>query len=265
MHLPDFRCMRRGKQYYTLKAQDATLMAPIEKRTNHHRKALLMIHGFSSTPAVYRHFLDKLGQYDALIVPLLPGHGSSIAEFEQVKASSWIDAMHDLCSQLIQEFDALDVLGLSLGGVLATYLSSHFQLNHLYLLAPAFDLPFSISQTIKYVHILNYLGFRRFRNAAGNLYTKTHCEIAYSQLPLATVIELLTFIRNFQFKPPNCPTDIFLGRYDTVVDSKKIAARFSDSSLSKVHWLNHSAHVLPLDGDADYIVDCIKNELALTL
>lgn len=261
MKINDFRCMRGGKQYDTLSDKDLPLLAPIEKRKkNKQTKALLMLHGFSSSPAVYRYFIDKLDYYDALIVPVLPGHAASIEDFEKIQASDWMAAVYAICDDLTQKYESVDVLGFSLGGLLASYLSHHFKLNHLYLLAPAFDLILSIPRSIQLGKFLKSLGFQSLRNAAGNLYTSTHCEIAYRQLPISTIIEMLRFVQNFSFTPPNCPTDLFLGCHDLVVDSVKIAERFQNNKGTSIHWLENSAHVLPLDGDIELILNCIHSQ-----
>lgn len=252
--------MRGGKQFEMPENKDL-LLTPVDRRGPGKNRALLMIHGFSSTPAVYRHFIDKIIGYDAILVPALPGHAASIAEFGKTSAAEWLDYIHAICDELTQEFQAVDVLGLSLGGLLASWLGSHFKLNHLYLLAPAFDLPRSLRRTILLARFLKLMGFTHFGNAAGNLYTSLNCEIAYHQMPLSTLIELLEFIRQFQFKLPDCPTDLFLGCHDKVVQSLKIASRFDNNANTRIHWLKNSAHVLPLDGDAEYIVNCINNNL----
>ena len=261
MNQDDFRCMRRGKQLALLGLKDLELLGGFSHRGGSKDKALLLLHGFSSTPAVYRLLLPYLTQYDTIIAPTLPGHGTQLDDFSQVKASNWLNAVEQECDKLCREYTTIDVLGLSLGGLLACHLSHRFTLNHLYLLAPALDLQFNVSAAITLAFVLQSLGFCRLRANAGDLHTNHSCEIAYRQLPLSTIIEVLRLIKHFQFVLPTCPTDVFLGEYDKVVNSKKVAARFtlSEPEHIKIHWLKNSAHVLPLDGDIEMIVDCMRN------
>lgn len=263
MNLDDFRCMRRGKQLFMLQEGEAHKLAPVEIRNQNSKKerALLLLHGFSSSPAVFREVLSAFSGYDAIIVPVLPGHGVSLNAFASSRASEWLDYVEAICSGLHEEFTHLDVLGLSLGGILACHLSARFKLNHLYLLAPALNLHLALPNTIKLARCLDWLGFRKLRSLAGNLYTSRFCEIAYRQLPLTTIIEILSLINEFQFIPPTCPTDLFLGRHDEVVASEHVALRFANQSTTRIHWLDESAHVLPLDGDIKYITDCVKENL----
>ncbi len=263
MNLDDFRCMRQGKSLFILQEKEARKLTPIEIHNPHNKKdhALLLIHGFSSSPAVFREILGACAGYDAIVVPVLPGHGDSIHAFASSKAAEWLQHVEAIYGSLQEEYTHVDVLGLSLGGLLASHLASRFKVNHLYLLAPAFDLHLAIPSIMTLTKCLNWLGFRKLRSHAGNLYTPQFCEIAYRQLPLTTIIEILTLINEFQFILPTCPTDLFLGRYDEVVASECVAGRFANHSTTRIHWLNESAHVLPLDGDIQYIRDCVQNNL----
>jgi carboxylesterase len=258
MNTDDFRYMRRGIPLEILEPEAADIIKPIEQYGSKKQRALLLLHGFSSTPAVYREIIPQLSHYDAIVCPVLPGHGESIAAFAQIKALDWINAAENACAILVKEYAAVDVLGLSLGGVLACHLSQKFTLNHLYLLAPALDLHSSITKMIWYGRILYTLGFKYVRNQAGNLLTDHASELAYRQLPVATILELLKFLKNFQFVAPTCPTELFLGQFDAVVDSKKVAKRFENLSNTHIHWMSNSAHVLPLDGDVAEILACIE-------
>ncbi|MFA5958991.1 MAG: alpha/beta fold hydrolase [Tatlockia sp.] len=259
MNPDDFRCMRRGKHIKTLDKQTSTQLYPIHYQDGKRKRALLLLHGFSSTPAVFRLFLPTLCTlYNAVICPALPGHAKNIEAFSKATKDNWIAKSEAVCSELMNSYEQVDVMGLSLGGVLACHLSATFSLNHLYLLAPALHLKLPVAPVLRMTKILSWLGFSTFRSSAGDLQTVKHCEFAYRQLPLATIIEVLTFIKGFKLNPPTCPTDLFLGRHDRVVDSLQVAARFQDNPAVTLHWLNHSAHVLPLDDDGDAILKVIQ-------
>ena len=56
------------------------------------------------------------------------------------------------------------------------------------------------------------------------------------------------------------PTDLFLGSFDEVVDSEQVAKRFFNAPQCNIHWLQNSAHVLPLDNDVNAIIDCMNHQ-----
>lgn len=254
----DFRFMRCGRVMGELKAEQAYYLAPVAIQTQKKERALLLLHGFSSSPAVYRELIPRLRGYDALFCPCLPGHGESLSAFAAIKSSDWLSAAEHACSSLVNEYQQLDVMGLSLGGLLACHLSQRFSLHHLYLLAPALDLRLNLALTLVAAKLLKKIGFRQLRNRAGNLQTEDAYELAYRQLPLSTIIELLSLVQNFHFIPPKCPSDVFLGAYDKVVHTQQLEKRFGRLPQVNLHHLAHSAHVLPLDADLGEIIACVN-------
>jgi len=231
--------------------------------TGRKNKALLLIHGFSSTPAVYRLLIPQLKHYDSIYCPLLPGHGESIAAFSKIKADAWLDKTQEICASLINEYQQVDVLGLSLGGLLAFELSKQFPIHHLFLLAPALKLHGNTKFMIKCAQILTYLGFTQLRNAAGNLLTLEQAEISYRTIPIIVIKEIVQLITKTQWQTPNCPVDLFLGKADLVVDSMAVEHLFDGLDSVQIHWLMNSAHVLPLDNDFMAITECINQHSAI--
>ena len=258
MNNDDFRYMRRGKQLSGLTREELTLLKPINQRGTNFERALLVLHGFSSSPAVYRYLIPKIKHYDAIVCPVLPGHAESIEAFSHSKASEWLLTAHHACETLTKEYKKVDVLGLSLGGLLACELSQRFKLNHLFLLAPALKLHMKVNSMLKLAQLLKYFGFRHLRNAAGNLKTNEHAEIAYRKLPISSIIEMLTLAQQYEWVPPTCPVDLFLGTYDEVVASEEVEKLFTSLPNVTTHWLKNSAHVLPLDSDLNEIIKCIN-------
>jgi carboxylesterase len=258
MNPNDFRYMLCGKQEADLKKEDFSFLKPINQQGEKKQRALLLLHGFTSSPAVYRYLLPQLKNYDALICPALPGHADSIEAFAQIKAKDWLHATSDIAQQLINTYQKVDILGLSLGALLACQLSAQFQFNHMFLLAPALKLRLNIKYYLKLLVFLKTLGFCELRGRAGNILSTKHAELSYRRLPLSTLIELFTLIDTYQWIIPNCPIDLFLGTHDQVVASEEIEQMFLSLPNTKIHWLTQSAHVLPLDNDMDQIVHCVN-------
>lgn len=259
MEKDDFRYMRRGEHLAGLSSEELQLLMPINQHGDSKKKALLVLHGFSSSPAVYRFLIPQLTHYDAIACPVLAGHANSIEAFSKSKASDWIESARTACGTLIEQYQSVDVLGLSLGGLLACKLSTEFSLNHLFLLAPALRLKLHINFMLNLAKTLKFLGFRHLRNSAGNLKSDINAEIAYKKLPISAIIEMLSLAQSYEWSPPSCPVDLFLGAFDQVVASPDVEQLFMNLPNAKIHWLKESAHVLPLDNDLQQIIDCINN------
>ncbi len=261
INLDDFRYMWRGQIMRLPEQADIKLLAPVDKRHEGNERALLLLHGFSSSPAVYRAIWPKLKNYNAIVCPVLPGHAESLAAFASATRDEWLETATSAYESLAQQYKQVEVMGLSLGGVLACHLAQKFPVQHLYLLAPALKLRFNTTLAKHAARILHTFGMRYIKNQAGNLFTHEHEELAYKKLPLRTLVELFNCIEEANFTLPPCPTDLFLGSHDDVVDSAYVAKQFEASTHCKVNWLQNSAHAIPLDGDTQIIISCInKNE-----
>jgi carboxylesterase len=115
---------------------------------------------------------------------------------------------------------------------------------------------------LQLAQVLKYIGFYQFRNISGNLITNEHAEITYRKLPVSAIIEMLTLAHTYQWVPPKCPIDLFLGAHDAVVASAEVEKLFLPLPNATIHWLKNSAHVLPLDNDYNEVIQCI-NKYAL--
>ncbi len=169
MKINDFRYMRRGKHLSELQSEEANLLAPVNQRGKGTERALLVLHGFSSSPAVYRYLIPNLKNYDAILCPVLAGHAESIEAFSKSKAADWLQSAKNACELLINQYQKVDVLGLSLGGLLACQLSQSFAINHLFLLAPALKLHMRINGMLKLARFLSAWDFDNFATPQGIL------------------------------------------------------------------------------------------------
>lgn len=255
----DFGYMWCGKEKRALTTDETNLLREVDIRKRPEGRAMLLLHGFTSSPAVYREIIPRFTMYDALYCPVLPGHAESVEAFSAATAQQWLECANQAYVNLAKDYAKVDVLGLSLGGFLALKVAEKYPVNHLFVLAPALKLQRWSAGLLVLAKILNALGIKKLANVGGDLHSKEFQEITYRVMPLPVAIQLLSLIVNNQFVLPNCPTDLLLGKYDQVVDSNAVAKLFIDSKLTTTHWLTNSAHVLPLDGDIQKIIYVVEN------
>ena len=263
--LSDFCFMRQGRRIRPLLPKEAHLLVPMDShkptQVGHPSRAILLIHGFASSPAVWRALAPKLAlTYDAVVCPALAGHAENLEIFSQATAKEWLASAQDALNNLTPVYDQVDVMGLSLGGLIACYLSQQMPIHHLYLLAPALKLKkINISLAFLGLKCLKTLGIRQIKNYGGNLCDPTYEELLYHHIPIHAIQEILRFIAAYDWKIPTCKTDLFLGKKDAVVDSGYIKNRFQQAAASmRIHMLDNSAHVLPLDYDRTVILNRIS-------
>jgi len=90
-------------------------------------KAILMIHGFPSTPGLYSYSSQRF--YDAgwdVYVPLIPTFGSDPKAFEKTTFTQWFNYICSYYETLRKEYTTVHVLGTSMGGMLALKLGEKY-------------------------------------------------------------------------------------------------------------------------------------------
>jgi carboxylesterase len=104
---------------------------------------VLLLHGFGDTPqtlALLARHLHKCGY--SLYAPLLPGHGRDMDAFLATGADDWVDAARSALAQMRLRHDKVSIVGLSMGGALATIVASeHADIRALVLIAPYVGMP----------------------------------------------------------------------------------------------------------------------------
>lgn len=254
----DFAWMWQGSIKKKFTPDDAHYLNPIMLKQKPGKHAILLIHGFSSTPAVFRTLLSALTEYNAVMIPVLPGHAHSIEQFSQVKATDWITHVEHACESLLRQYEYVDVLGLSLGGILAHHLAKKYAIHRLFLLAPAFFLRFPFNLGPAPAKCLHKLGLSSLQNQGGNIHGTTYHELTYRRLPLPAIMTILDFVYHYELTPVSCPTELFMGKHDAVVNVAKTLDWFKNQSNTNIHLLKQTAHVLPLDADHQHIGEVIK-------
>jgi len=100
-------------------------------------RACLLLHGWGGSPADFGDLpkaLDEAG-WD-VYAPLHPGHGTSPADLEGVKAQVLLDGARAHYADLRARYEKVALVGFSIGGTLATILSAERPPDGLVLLAP---------------------------------------------------------------------------------------------------------------------------------
>jgi len=117
-------------------------------------EAVLCIHGFTGSPGIYRQLGRRLKAAGFTVsAPLLPGHGSQPEALNRVGAQDWIDAADAEYRTLANIFERVHIVGLSLGGAIATLLGAGHagenSLGKLVLMAPGYSLNPALLQRIR--------------------------------------------------------------------------------------------------------------------
>lgn len=128
---------------FTLEEEGRELLLQHEALGAARPPLVLCCHGYRDKPSTFKGLADAIfaAGYD-VYVPRINGHGSDVADFEGSGASHWLRSLIDSYLRIWQQgaYRELLLLGLSMGGLLASILAERLQPKRVVLLAPAFFL-----------------------------------------------------------------------------------------------------------------------------
>ncbi len=91
------------------------------------KTAILLVHGFPSTPSVYKYSSEKFFQAGMdVYAPLLPGFGTDPMAFADTTFTQWFSYLCKYYENLRSSYETLYVLGISMGGAMTLKLGETY-------------------------------------------------------------------------------------------------------------------------------------------
>jgi carboxylesterase len=218
---------------------------------------VLLCHGFSgSTQSIlgWAQHLETAGFQ--VLLPRLPGHGTSWQELNQTTWIDWYDCVDDAFATLQARCDQVFLAGLSMGGALALRLAEQHGpgVSGMTLVNPVVNISDPRIRALPILRVLPSLG-----GITNDIAKPDQAEWGYDRLPLRALYSQ-TFLwadvrRNLD--RVDQPLLVYRAIHDHVVDSSsvrliKAGVRSSDQTYIE---LQRSYHVATLDYDADDIFE----------
>lgn len=208
--------------------------------------ALLCIHGLLSDPSDFNYILNSIkNKYNQVELIDLPGHGINQDIFNSQKVLEFVLNKYD---NLSKKYEKIDIIGFSMGGVLASYISAKRNVNKLILLAPAFN----------YINLSNYKMNIIKKSKPYFKHKKLITKIKYSFV----FIRLVHKIKKQLYKI-NCPICIIWGEDDFLVSKKSGDYLFdltNNNFKSYVTLKNHNHYnILCSDNVCNIILSFLNN------
>jgi carboxylesterase len=98
----------------------------------------LLFHGFTGGPFEVQPLADYLQSHGTLCdVPKLPWHGEDPAELESKHWTDWVSSADKQAQKMVAVYGSFDLVGFSMGGLLAAYLAVRYPVRRLVLLNTA--------------------------------------------------------------------------------------------------------------------------------
>ena len=229
-------------------------------------RAVLLLHGFGDTPQTVRDLADFLRARGLTVhAPLLPGHGRSLREFTASRADGWVAAVRDELAALRASHDEVAIVGLSMGGALASIVAADSpELPSLVLLAPYISMPRRLRHAARthwlWAPFLPYIagrGERSIHDAQAREASR-----AYGVVTGRSLYELLRLSRRGFAALPRvkAPTLMVQSREDNRIPPDA-ALRVYDAlgpREKELVWLEGCGHIITVDFGRERVFELIE-------
>jgi len=230
---------------------------------------LLLLHGLSSTPAVWQQIVAKCVKVNYTIhAPVLAGHSNKAEDLLNIVWQDWLQGVEQAYIELSQQCENVIIIGHSLGGSLALQLAAKYsQIQKLFLVAPAVFPIFSLKFFIKLriTTLFQKLGLQFLPPLGGNIKKSGVWECAYSRIAIRALEEVYQCMLSTQRLLPqiNTPITLFQAKHDLLIPRKETANILQkvNSTEKELIWYTDSYHVIPLDNNADELTEKILQDV----
>ena len=215
---------------------------------------VLLIHGFTASPTQLRLVGDDLHQRGFTVVaPLLPGHGTTVADLSKQRWQSWAQHVDLALTDLKARCSTVFVAGISLGSLLTLYLAAeHADLKGIILYSPLVKMPGGIA--LHLVPVIKYL-IRELRKAP-DFSTDPHALDRlwhYRSVSLFALHEMIRLRAKVQPLLPriSSPTLIIYSTLDKLIarNSAQYTYDHIDTAAKTLITLHNSGHDVTLDSE----------------
>jgi carboxylesterase len=217
------------------------------------RSAALCLHGLTGTPYEVRPLGEALAKSGVRARgPALPGHNETPQALAAVPAEAWVEAARAELRELRARHEAVSVVGLSMGGLVALRLAFEEPVDALVVIGVPLRLAWWMRALLPVVrHVVPFVakvGGSEIRDPEAR---RRHP--SYPSTPLASVHALMGLQREVRrgLSRIAVPIRIAHGRHDRTAnpaDAREIYASVR-SRARELALYEHSAHVVPVDHD----------------
>ena len=219
-----------------------------------HKKtdACLLIHGFTGGPFEVMPLAEHLIENGYHVsVPTLAGHAGNFKELGQVTYQDWIASAEAALVGLLAEYQRVNIIGFSMGGLISIYLADKYDIKALVTLsAPVYVLDYKrIAENIYFG--LKNKDYRRIEKYAANV----------ARVPLKAALNFKLILKEAKplISKINTPLLVIQGLKDDTVKPKSAEYIYNNAaSLNKqIHYLPKSSHLVCLDVEKEIVFELV--------
>ena len=217
--------------------------------------AALLLHGFGDTPQTLRYLAGALHAARWTVrAPLLPGHGRTLADYGRSDAQAWLAHARDELATLRARHREVALVGLSMGGALATVLAAENpDVRALALLAPYLSMPTTIRRLARVYRLLELVMPWTPSRGQRSIHDEEESarSLSYGMVAPHLLRELLRVVDAAQEAMPRVttPTLVIYSRQDNRVPVEAAEREYAKlrSPERELVWLDRCGHLITVD------------------
>lgn len=219
------------------------------------RKAILLLHGLSSSPQVYGELAEILFDegYD-VFAPRLPFHGKDLESFHDLKWQDLILFADEYADTLFDQYDSVSVLGQSNGAVLGVYLGTKYDFEHAVFLGGSFVFPaekmaqLEKAEWVKWIYL-----YDKKKPRLADIWDDAALEerIAYPYMAINALLEfrdMLAYVTE-KMSEFNAPVLLLQSRGEATLteENMEFLKENLGSQIQEEYWVEGCGHVVTVD------------------
>ncbi|MDC7225347.1 MAG: alpha/beta fold hydrolase [Spirochaetales bacterium] len=231
-------------------------------------KAVIIQHGYNGYPAEMYGLAERLNKEGyTVLVPRLPGHATSGADFRKTNWKLWTSHFRNEYMNLNARYDSVSIAAVSMGCLLALMTAAEFEPEKLILLAPAL----AVKQKIVYstpllrwfVPVITRKRAPEPEAGEDRLYMEREYWSHYYSAQLASFTKIMRKARRI-LNDVDCPVYYMLSETDGTVPLE--VGRMLDEGLRRpaagTHVLKNSPHVFFEGPENEFVLDKVVDWMA---
>ena len=226
--------------------------------------AVLVLHGFGDTPQSVRELAHSLHARGwSVEVPLLPGHGRTLAEFGMARSHDWIGHTRDQVARLRRTYQHVSLVGLSVGAALCAIVAAERDdLDALVMLSPYLSMPEYVRRLAPLLRVSGKLA--PFRQSTGRTPSIHDPEAAAQSLGFGAIsghllaeLHDVTSIAREAMSHVSVPTLYMAARNDSRVPVDDTLRNWRDLQTNdrEFRLLERSGHIMTADVEKQTVFD----------
>lgn len=213
------------------------------------QRACLLLHGFTGGPYEVLPLAERLASRGwSCEAPTLPGHDGPLKELHNVRYKDWIEAAEARAKALAEAYGSFDLVGFSMGGLIAAYLANRYPVRRLALLSAAvyYVSPSRLLRNVIRQYRANNLQALRVKQGT----------------PIGAVLEFMKLVRELKPELSKITTPVFVaqGELDEIVHP--LSAYYIIKRVKGPKELGiypNSRHMICLEPDAHILFDQVEH------